>query len=63
MKNEDPKEMIKKIIKRIKQRKEDSKRTPDIFVDKAHWFRIWIQCDFDTQQLMLEEATERGYNF
>lgn len=55
--------MIKKIIKRIKQRKEDSKRTPDIFVDKAHWFRIWIQCDFDTQQLMLEEATERGYNF
>ena len=55
--------MIMKIIRRIRQNNEDSKRTPDIFADKSHWFRVWIRCDFDTQQMMLREATERGYEF
>ena len=55
--------MIMKIIRRIRQNKEDSKRTPDIFADKSHWFRVWIRCDFDTQGIMMEEAIERGYEF
>ncbi len=55
--------MILKIIRSMKQRKEDSKRTPDIFVDKSHWFRVWIRCDFNRQQEMMDEAIERGYEF
>ena len=55
--------MIMKIIRRMRERKEDSKRTPDIFADRSHWFRVWIRCDYETQQRMLAEATERGYVF
>ena len=55
--------MIMKIIRRMRERKEDSKRTPDIFADKSHWFRVWIRCDFETQGIMMEEAIERGYEF
>lgn len=51
------------MIRKIKERKNDRTIEPDIFVDKAHWFRVWVRCDFDTQQLMLNEASERGYEF